>query len=140
MEPCLIAVAGPLSGASLPLTRAEISVGRDDTNDVALADQSVSPRHCLFACREGRVTIRDLDRGNPSFVDGLPASDQALQDGNQIQIGGSLFVLRLARYCQVEENSVDRAPRYWPWVRPRTRHNGHEFRVSARNLTMPFEA
>jgi hypothetical protein len=32
------------------------------------------------------------------------------------------------RYCQVEENSVDRAPRYWHWVRPRTRHNRHKFR------------
>ena len=43
------------------------------------------------------------------------------------------------RHCQVEENSVDRAPRYCHWVRLRTPCNGHEFRVCARNLTMPRE-
>jgi hypothetical protein len=40
-------------------------------------------------------------------------------------------------HCQVEENSVDGAPRYCRSVRPRTQRNVHEFRVRARNLTMP---
>jgi two-component system, NtrC family, response regulator HydG len=95
MPPRLVAVAGPLSGTSLPLDRAEISVGRDDVNDVALVDPSVSPRHCLVACRHGRVTLRDLDRSNPTFVNGLPADDRPLENGDQIQVGGSLFVLRM---------------------------------------------
>jgi hypothetical protein len=42
------------------------------------------------------VTISDLDPGNPSFVNGLPAGARRLQEGDQIQIGGSVFVLRLA--------------------------------------------
>src|ERR1700746_28438 len=92
MEPRLVAVTGPVSGASLPLTRAEISVGRDDANDVALADLSVSPRHCLFAYGDGRVTICDLDRSNPSFVNGLPAGTRTLEDGDAIQIGGAVLL------------------------------------------------
>jgi len=44
----------------------------------------------------------------------------------------------ITRYCQVEENSVDRAPRCGRSVRPRTRHDGHELRVCARNLPMPM--
>jgi transcriptional regulator with GAF, ATPase, and Fis domain len=96
MAPRLIAVAGPVSGTPLPLTHAEISVGRDDANQLTLADPSVSPRHCVFECGDGTVTIRDLDPGNPSFVNGLPAGDRALEDGDQIQIGGSVFVLQLA--------------------------------------------
>src|SRR5262249_47717638 len=46
-------------------------------------------------------------------------------------------VLRLKWHCQVEENSVDRAPRCCRSVRPGTRYHGDEFRVRARNLTMP---
>jgi transcriptional regulator with GAF, ATPase, and Fis domain len=90
-----MAVAGPLSGTRLPLTAPEISVGRDTTNQLTLADPSVSLRHCVFASGEEGVTISDLDPGNPSFVNGLPAGDRALQEGDQIQIGGSVFVLRL---------------------------------------------
>jgi Nif-specific regulatory protein len=90
----LVAVAGPLRGATVPLAESEIPVGRDDTNLIALADPSVSPRHCVLVCAAGTVSIRDLDSANPSFVNGLPASGQPLTDGDQMQIGESLFVLR----------------------------------------------
>jgi transcriptional regulator with GAF, ATPase, and Fis domain len=97
----LIAVAGPLRGARLSLTGPEVSVGRDAANQLTLADPSVSPRQCVFAWGDGRVTIRECDPGNPSFVNGLPAGDRALQDGDQIQIGGSVFVLELAEPGEV---------------------------------------
>jgi transcriptional regulator with GAF, ATPase, and Fis domain len=96
MPPRLIAVAGPISGTPLPLTRHEISVGRDAANHLTLADPGVSPRHCVFVYGDATVSMRDLDPGNPSFVNGLPAGDRTLEDGDQIQIGGSVFVLQLA--------------------------------------------
>ena len=106
----LIAIAGPLAGATLPLHELEISVGRDETNLIALADPAVSARHCVLACTAERVTIRDLDPANPSFVNSLPAGDQSLADGDQIQIGGSLFVLKLAAAEEIaaaDEASLD---------------------------------
>ena len=97
MTPRLIAVAGPLSGTPLPLTRSEISIGRDAANHLTLADPSVSPRHCVLACGDGRVAISDLDPDNPTFVNGLPAAgDRTLEEGDQIQIGASVFTLLLA--------------------------------------------
>ena len=90
----LVAVAGPLRGAIIPLAESEIPVGRDVTNLITLADPSVSPRHCVLVCAAGAVSIRDLDSANPSFVNGLPASGQPLTDGDQMQIGESLFVLK----------------------------------------------
>jgi transcriptional regulator with GAF, ATPase, and Fis domain len=101
MPPRLIAVAGPVSGTPLPLTHPELSVGRDDSNQLTLADPCVSPRHCVFAYGAGSVTIRDLDPGNPSFVNGLPAGERTLDDGDQIQIGGSVFVLQLEEPAEV---------------------------------------
>jgi transcriptional regulator with GAF, ATPase, and Fis domain len=94
MQPRLVGVAGPLAGSSMPLNDGETSVGRDETSDLAIADPAVSPRHCVLAWRGGEVTVRDYDRHNPTFINGLPAGDQRLRDGDEIQIGDSLFVLR----------------------------------------------
>ena len=96
MLPRLVAVAGPLAGNSLPLSREETSVGRDVTNDLVIADASVAPHHCVLAHVGGRVTVRDRDRRNPTFVNGLPGGDRAIEDGDEVQIGDSLFVVRLA--------------------------------------------
>ena len=95
MRAGLVAVAGPLAGSNLPLSPGETSIGRDGSNALAIADLSVSPRHCVMVCAEREVTIRDADRRNPTFVNGLPAGDRLLQDGDEIQIGDSLLVLRL---------------------------------------------
>src|SRR5712671_4526989 len=95
MLPRLIALAGPLSGTSLPLVQGHTSIGRNNANHVALADRAVSPRHCLVIRHDGRLSIRDLDPGNRSFVNGMPADDRVLADGDEIQIGSSVFLLRL---------------------------------------------
>ena len=93
MIPTLVARTGPARGAAFPLDRTETSVGRDAANCVVLADGSVSPRHCVVHCGHGQVTIHDLDPANPSFVNGLPASERPLEHGDRIRIGGSTFVL-----------------------------------------------
>jgi Nif-specific regulatory protein len=91
----LKAIGGSLAGMALPLSERDVSIGRDETNRIALADSAVSARHCVISCMEEQIAIRDLDPTNPSFVNGLPAGDRELNDGDQIQIGGSLFVLQL---------------------------------------------
>src|SRR5688500_7852960 len=96
MSARLAAVGGPLTGATILLTAPEMTVGSDESSLVVLSDPSVSRRHCVLACAADAVTIRDFDPANPSFVNGLPAGDRPLADGDQIQIGGSLFVLGLA--------------------------------------------
>jgi two-component system, NtrC family, response regulator HydG len=93
----LKAIGGSLAGVALPLSDRDVSIGRDETNRIALADSAVSARHCVITCTADEIAIRDLDPTNPSFVNGLPAGERALNDGDQIQIGGSLFVLTLTR-------------------------------------------
>ena len=46
-----------------------------------------------FGASDGQVTIRDVDPANPSFVNGLPASERTLEHGDRIRIGSSTFVL-----------------------------------------------
>jgi Nif-specific regulatory protein len=52
--------------------------------------------------------LKDLDTTNPIFVNGLPAGDRILSNGDQIQIGGSLLVFSIT---PPEENCAShRAP------------------------------
>ena len=111
MVPTLVARAGPAKGAAFPLDRAETSVGRDPASSVVLADGSVSPRHCVLRYSDGQVTIRDVDPANPSFVNGLPASERTLEHGDRIRIGSSIFVLAVggvpADYVEVGEDRAE---------------------------------
>jgi Nif-specific regulatory protein len=96
MSARLIAIGGPLAGAVLPLVHPETAVGRDTANVLTLADPSVSPSHCVLTLAGGTLSIRDLDRANPTFVNGIPSGDRALQDGDHLQIGSSIFVVAFA--------------------------------------------
>ncbi len=111
MTPRLVAVSGPLSGTTVPLPEGTLTIGGEPANEITLADATVSPHHSAIANTGGRVVVRDLDAGNPTFVNGLPADDRVLADGDRIQIGASLFVLRLdhapsADVVQVDEGTA----------------------------------
>src|SRR5262245_34938538 len=96
MIPRLVAISGPLSSATVTLTRLETSVGRDDSNELVLVDPSVSPRHCVLVWRDGCLRITDAEQGNPTFVNGLPAGDRDIKDGDRIQVGSCVFRVQLA--------------------------------------------
>src|SRR5688572_30016035 len=106
MVPTLMARAGAVKGAAFPLDRTETTVGRDEANCVVLADGSVAPRHCVLVRREGQVTLHDVDPANPSFVNGLPASDRRLEHGDRIQIGASTFVFTVDGVAAVNHVQV----------------------------------
>jgi Nif-specific regulatory protein len=93
MSPSLVAVSGPLSGGAFSLDQPETSIGCDRSNCIALADPTISPRHCVLAWNGQQIVVRDFDRSNPTFVNGLPADERALQHGDRLQMGSSLFVL-----------------------------------------------
>ena len=50
--------------------------------------------------------MRDFDRGNPTFVNGLPADDRPLQHGDRLQMGSSLFVLTFGDVSPAREVHV----------------------------------
>ncbi len=91
LEPRLLAVRGPLKGHVIPLPQGEYWVGRQATNDLQLEDNAVSRRHCLFVRSGDACTLRDLDSRNGTFVTGTPVTEQQLEPGDEIRIGGSVF-------------------------------------------------
>jgi len=47
MNPRIVGIAGPLKGMVLALTDGEISVGREPSNKLWVADSAMSRRHCV---------------------------------------------------------------------------------------------
>ena len=91
VEPRLFAVRGPLKGHVILLPQGEYWVGRQATNDLQLEDNAVSRRHCLFIRSGDDCTLKDLDSRNGTFVTGTPVTEQQLEPGDEIRIGGSVF-------------------------------------------------
>jgi transcriptional regulator with GAF, ATPase, and Fis domain len=89
----LMAVAGPCEGKTFPLPDGEFTIGRDAGNSLCMAgDDRVSRRHAAIVERDQQFTIRDLTERGRSYVNQLPVADQVLAHGDEIQIGGSVFL------------------------------------------------
>jgi hypothetical protein len=87
-------------GSSGPELRAlandDLCVGKDDTNDVVLAnDSTVSRLHCVLERVGSRWSIRDLGSRNGTQVNGKRiAGDQVLKPGDEIRLGRTRLVFR----------------------------------------------
>ena len=91
----LVAVSGPLTGEVLPLTDTGVTIGRDTSNDICLADMALSRAHCTIEKTGGIWRIRDVNSSNGTFVNGGQVSEQALHDRDSIELGESVFVFML---------------------------------------------
>jgi transcriptional regulator with GAF, ATPase, and Fis domain len=86
-------IAGPSKDSTIPLPSGEATLGRDATNAVAVADASVSRKHCLLRQEEdGRFQIKDLASRNGTQVNGVAVKEQWLRHGDQIATGDSVFL------------------------------------------------
>ncbi|MDT7780310.1 MAG: two-component system, NtrC family, response regulator HydG [Acidobacteriota bacterium] len=95
MNPRVFVIAGPLKDSVLELGDAEVSIGRDSSNSVRLADSLLSRRHCRIN-REGEsFRLSDLDSLNGTFVNGRPVRRHTLAHGDQISIRESRLVFLL---------------------------------------------
>jgi transcriptional regulator with GAF, ATPase, and Fis domain len=92
VRPRLLALSGPLKDSTIPLAEAEITIGRDASNGIAVVDPSVSRKHCLISSPEGRFRVRDLESRNGTQVNGTAVTEHWLQHGDQISAGDSSFL------------------------------------------------
>ena len=91
-EPRLVAVTGVMSGEILPLGGLEVTFGRDASNTICIPDAALSRHHCAFTRENGAWVVRDLKSSNGTFVNGIQISTHPLTDGDQIKVGGSVFL------------------------------------------------
>ncbi|MEY2847701.1 MAG: hypothetical protein RI885_366 [Actinomycetota bacterium] len=90
------AVAGPLAGQEFPVAAGQVSLGRDSSNDIVLADPMVSKNHARLEAGT-HVEVVDLNSANGVLVDGVQLQRVRVEDGTPFVIGGTTLVLHLAR-------------------------------------------
>jgi transcriptional regulator with GAF, ATPase, and Fis domain len=90
--PRLLAVRGPVKGSVFPLPEGEFAAGRQAVNNLLLEDHAVSRRHCVFTRTGAQATVKDLESRNGTFVNGTPVTEQAITHGDEIRVGGSVFL------------------------------------------------
>ena len=96
MNPRIVGTAGPLKGMALALTDLEISVGRDQSNQLWAADSAMSRRHCsIEQQQDGRFVLRDLGGRNGTKVNGEKIQKHELCHQDQIGVGNSTLVFLL---------------------------------------------
>jgi len=90
--PTLHTIAGPLTGASTTLSGEDVTIGRDRTNSMPIADLHLSRRHCVITKEGNECKIVDLGSRNGIFVNSIPVRERILSHGDIIKAGSSLFV------------------------------------------------
>lgn len=88
--PRLIASQGPYSGNIYTLDRDELTVGREESCDIAFPlDNTASRNHAKFVGSGGSWKVVDMGSSNGTFVNGMKIQEQDLMPGDEILIGGS---------------------------------------------------
>jgi predicted component of type VI protein secretion system len=87
-EDMLVVAAGELAGQRFVLATDSVTVGRHEECDVLLDDVSVSRHHGVFTrTASGRITVRDLNSLNGTYVNGSRVEETALHSGDEVQVG-----------------------------------------------------
>ena len=94
-EACLIIIRGSPQGHRFFLTQDEMTIGRDPTADISVADQSISRKHAKINREPGRkIRLTDLGSSNGTFVNDKKVSANEsvlLSKEDMVKLGNSIF-------------------------------------------------
>ena len=89
----ILAKTGQQRGKSWEISERPLLVGRSESCDVRLVDPIVSRWHCELRCRDGQIHLRDLDSSNATFLNGQRIDDAIAKPGDELGVGGVVFVV-----------------------------------------------
>lgn len=99
-------VRGARQGEIIELQGPRVTVGRDPSSDICMADQGLSRMHAAFVWRDRSWNISDLGSRNGTFVDGKRIdAEQRLVEGDRVTLGSTTF-----RFNVTETSSVASGP------------------------------
>jgi pSer/pThr/pTyr-binding forkhead associated (FHA) protein len=91
--PALLVTSGIDSGKSYILREGDNAIGRADESHIALSDDSVSRRHAVVRCQNGKMTLLDVGSRSGTELNGRKLSGHSLSHGDVISIGRSEFTM-----------------------------------------------
>jgi two-component system cell cycle response regulator len=89
----LVILNGGFEGMTYDLSMEEVVIGRNPTTDITLLDEGISREHALILYDEDApgFVVEDLQSTNGTKVNGKRVRSTALAEGDQIQIGQTIF-------------------------------------------------
>lgn len=91
-EAYILFMSGPLQGKLHCLAKSTTVIGRDESVDIQIKDVRISRRHFQIDREGGFCILKDLGSTNGTYVNGSRAKVHALEDGDRIQIPGSVVI------------------------------------------------
>ena len=84
---------GGFEGMTYDLVNEEIVIGRNPTTDITLLDEGISREHALILFDDDMpgYIIEDLQSTNGTKVNGKRVRSASLVEGDEIQIGKTIF-------------------------------------------------
>ncbi len=88
----LILRSGKRAGKRIPLSSAEVVIGRDEGCHIRLTSSDISRRHCLLRCDGETIVAADLGSRNGTHVNDVAIKGPtALRPGDRLRVGPFLF-------------------------------------------------
>ncbi|HZU67126.1 MAG TPA: FHA domain-containing protein [Ktedonobacteraceae bacterium] len=85
-------LTGPLAGSVYPISKPEITIGREPTNDISVSDPSVSRHHARLVYAGGQWSIEKLSPQNIVTVNSQNVQRATISDRDTIGLGaGTTF-------------------------------------------------
>ena len=110
-ETCSISfLTGPLAGSVFQISKPEITIGRDPTNDIVISDPSVSRRHVRLMHNGGQWSIEKLAMQNIVTVNQRDVRQAVVSDRDAIGLGTGTTFLLLVSSPQISSEQRIAAP------------------------------
>ncbi|HEY3359600.1 MAG TPA: GGDEF domain-containing protein [Polyangia bacterium] len=90
-EACMVVIYGDDLGRKHNLEAPSILVGRSNTSDIQIDQESVSRNHAKIINTGKSVILRDLGSTNGTYVNDDLIDERVLRDGDLIKIGRTIF-------------------------------------------------
>jgi len=84
---CLVIMDGPLKGQKYALDQDNTRIGRRDTNDWSIPDESVSGTHCEIEKDDSGYILRDLGSTNGTKVNSEEIKEQRIFRNDILLVG-----------------------------------------------------
>jgi hypothetical protein len=95
MRKALLTRKRPDGGKTFVVDEQGLVIGRSTGSDIVIQGASVSRRHAVIQFSSGGFVIEDVSSGGGLLVNGEREAKTKLADGDQIEIGTSLFEFRI---------------------------------------------
>ena len=82
---------GEYAGETIIIRRPTVSVGRALDNDVIVDSAEVSRHHARIEYRDGEFRVIDLDSTNGTGVNGRPARNTPIREGDRLTLGSVML-------------------------------------------------